>query len=231
MGVIRKVFRGKRQRRGSQPPAELPPAERAAAELSAWARAHFPRQGGLRFAFYRTDSGTEISLRNARVEKPAVTEPFGNESGGKYHQGVQLGFVLLTSAARKLADAMQVTLAVYRDHEAGRAALPEALRSDPFFERVGEVFAAKLTVMLHELTYCQYERCDGSDNAYCTVVCERLFRLVRELRDVNRLCADYLYALTRAELEDPGMTLDEIRISVQAMTEVTESDSQTGLIP
>lgn len=220
MGLFRKHPRGKKQ----QPPEELPPAERAAAELKAWAGRHFPHPGGLRFAFYRTDTGTELSLRGGRIDRAEQTEKTGNETGGKlvqYQSSVQIPWTPLPTVAKRFADELQTALAVYRDHENKRAALSEFDRNDAFFARIGDVFAAHLTILLHELNYCQFERCGGTDNAYCTAVMERLEAQLRELRTVNRLCADYLYALTRAELEDSSAALEEIRIAVDAMTEVT----------
>ena len=228
MGLFRKKPRGGKH----QPPEELPPAERAAAALKAWAGVHFPRPGGLRFAFYRTAAGTEISLRGGRIENPEIAAEFGNETADKFSQyrsSVQIPWTPLPAAAKKFADAVQTALAIYRDHASKRAALDEFDRNDVFFERIGDVFAAKLTALLHELNYCQFERCGGTDNAYCTAVMERLTAVLRELKTVNRLCADYLYALTRAELTDASAELEALRISVQSMTEVTGNASQTGV--
>lgn len=98
--------------------------------------------------------------------------------------------------------------------------LSDELKKDILFSEIERLFQAKLKVLYNELLFCKFENLGKAD--YFQTIHSKLLSLCNDMKTVNTAFADYMYALSRTEYENNKQDLEQIRISVEAMSEVVE---------
>lgn len=98
------------------------------------------------------------------------------------------------------------------------------LKNDNLFYEIEHLFQAKLKVLYNELLFCKFENLENEK--YFLKIQSKLLSLCNDMKNLNTNFADYMYALSRIEYENNKQDLEQIRISVEAMSDV--ADEYTG---
>ncbi|MGN0620747.1 MAG: hypothetical protein ACI4I9_02665 [Porcipelethomonas sp.] len=192
-------------------------------QLSKWHISHFFSNGysvnkAANFQIYRTDSGERLNLAQIKTPLQKISD--------------SKGFLGKIKAIAENIDRpyLPVVLSEYHDKiktETDRfkgnlkklECLSSIVKEDTLFDEIDHIFDSKLRILHNELLFCKFENLGNEE--YFLKISRRLSSLIADMNSLNTDFADYMYALTNAQYENIKTDLDNIRIRVEAMSEVT----------